>query len=77
MRKIADRVGAYLLSDMAHVGGLVSAGLCPNPFEYSDVVMTTTHKTLRGPRGAIIFAKKDKNGKDLNHAINEFIFPGF
>ena len=64
------------MSDMAHVSGLVAAGLSPNPFEYSDVVTTTTHKTLRGPRGSIIFAKKDFNGRNLFSEINEKVFPG-
>lgn len=58
MKKIADASGAWLLSDMAHISGLVSAGVIPSPFEYSDVVTTTTHKSLRGPRGAMIFFRK-------------------
>ena|SRR6218665_3741961 len=57
-RQIADEVDAYLMSDMAHIGGLVAAGLTPSPFEYSDIVTTTTHKTLRGPRSGIIFFRK-------------------
>lgn len=59
-REIADEVGAYLFSDMAHVSGLVAAGHIPSPFEYSDIVSTTTHKTLRGPRAGIIFFRKGK-----------------
>ncbi|KCV72140.1 glycine hydroxymethyltransferase [Fonticula alba] len=67
MREVADSVGAYLLSDMAHISGLVAADLSTNPFEYSDLVTTTTHKLLRGPRGAMIFYRKgnytDTQGK--------------
>jgi len=85
MREIADKVGAYLLSDMAHVSGLVAAGVIPSPFPYTDVVTTTTHKSLRGPRGAMIFFRKgvrrvDKKGKeemyDLENPINASVFPG-
>lgn len=70
-REIADEVGAYLLVDMAHIAGLVAAGLHQNPVPYADVVTSTTHKTLRGPRGGLILAKK-QYGK----AINSAIFPG-
>ncbi len=70
-REIADEVGAYLLVDMAHFAGLVAAGLHPNPTEHSHVVTTTTHKTLRGPRGGAILAKKEF-GKQIDKAI----FPG-
>jgi len=70
-REIADEVGAYLLVDMAHFAGLVAAGLHPNPTEHSHVVTTTTHKTLRGPRGGAILAKKEY-GKQIDKAI----FPG-
>ncbi|KAL1310964.1 hypothetical protein AAFC00_001184 [Neodothiora populina] len=85
MRAIADDVGAYLLSDMAHISGLVAAGVIPSPFQYSDVVTTTTHKSLRGPRGAMIFFRKgvrrtDKKGVevmyDLENPINASVFPG-
>ncbi len=72
-REIADKVGAYLFVDMAHVAGLVAAGLYPNPVEYADVVTTTTHKTLRGPRGGIILAKSNP---DLEKKLNSAIFPG-
>lgn len=70
-RKIADASGAYLMVDMAHVAGLVAAGLHPNPVEYADVVTTTTHKTLRGPRGGLILCKKEFAAK-----IDKAVFPG-
>ncbi|EPJ8756009.1 TPA: serine hydroxymethyltransferase [Pseudomonas putida] len=72
-RQIADKVGAYLFVDMAHVAGLVAAGLYPNPLPYADVVTTTTHKTLRGPRGGLILAKADP---DLEKKLNSAVFPG-
>ncbi|SSD58433.1 probable Serine hydroxymethyltransferase, mitochondrial [Saccharomycodes ludwigii] len=84
-RKIADGCNAYLMSDMAHISGLVAAGVIPSPFEYSDIVTTTTHKSLRGPRGAMIFYRKGlrkvtKKGKeimyDLVSKINFSVFPG-
>uniref|UniRef100_A0A0N5AHL6 Serine hydroxymethyltransferase n=1 Tax=Syphacia muris TaxID=451379 RepID=A0A0N5AHL6_9BILA len=84
-RKIADKCGAYLMSDMAHISGLVAAGVVPSPFEYSDIVTTTTHKSLRGPRGALIFYRKgaksiNKKGEtvmyDLESKINSAVFPG-
>lgn len=71
MREIADEVGAYLMVDMAHIGGLVAAGVHPNPVPYADVVTSTTHKTLRGPRGAIILCKDEFKKK-----INSAVFPG-
>lgn len=70
-RKIADMVGAYLMVDMAHIAGLVAAGLHPNPVPYADFVTTTTHKTLRGPRGGMIFCK-EKYAK----ALDKSLFPG-
>jgi glycine hydroxymethyltransferase len=86
MRKIADSVGAYLVVDMAHISGLIAAGVIPSPFEYADVVTTTSHKSLRGPRGAMIFFRKGvrstdpKTGKDtlydLEGPINFSVFPG-
>ncbi|MGL5719949.1 MAG: serine hydroxymethyltransferase [Alphaproteobacteria bacterium] len=71
-RSIADAVGAYLLVDMAHIAGLVAAGLHPSPFPHAHVATTTTHKTLRGPRGGMILAQDEALGKKLNSAI----FPG-
>jgi len=71
MREICDKVGAYLMSDMAHISGLVAAELADNPFEYSDIVTTTTHKSLRGPRGGMIFYKQEHAA-----AINSAVFPG-
>lgn len=86
MREIADKVGAYLVVDMAHISGLVAAGVIPSPFEYADIVTTTTHKSLRGPRGAMIFFRRGvrsvnpKTGKevlyDLENPINFSVFPG-
>jgi glycine hydroxymethyltransferase len=68
-RDICDEIGAYLLVDMAHPAGLIATGLIPSPFPFADVVTTTTHKTLRGPRGALIFykvgVKKDKKGNEI------------
>lgn len=67
-REIADKVGAYLMVDMAHIAGLVATGLHPSPVPYADVVTSTTHKTLRGPRGGIILAKKEY-AKKLDFAV--------
>jgi len=72
-REIADKVGAYLFVDMAHVAGLAAAGLYPNPLPFADVVTTTTHKTLRGPRGGLILAKANE---ELEKKLNSAVFPG-
>lgn len=85
MRAVADKVGAYLLADMAHISGLVAAGVVPTPFDHADVVTSTTHKALRGPRGALIFFRKGvrgvtKKGEDIPYdvegPINSAVFPG-
>lgn len=78
---IAEAVGAYFMVDMAHIAGLVASGAHPSPFPYADVVTTTTHKTLRGPRGAIIFANTKsatakQNGLSIAEAIDKAVFPG-
>jgi glycine hydroxymethyltransferase len=84
-RQIANDVDAYLMADMAHISGLVAAGITPDPFEFCDIVTTTTHKTLRGPRSGIIFYRKGvrkvtPKGEnimyDLERRINEAVFPG-
>ena len=72
-REIADKAGSYLMVDMAHIAGLVAAGLHPSPIPYADVVTTTTHKTLRGPRGGLILANKEAAEK---FNFNKAIFPG-
>ncbi len=71
-RSIADEVGAYLLADMAHIAGLVASGVHPNPVPFCDVVTTTTHKTLRGPRGGLILCREDDFGKKFDKSV----FPG-
>lgn len=71
-REIADEVGAYLMADIAHIAGLVAAGVHPSPFPHAHVVTTTTHKSLRGPRGGLIMT----NDEELNKAINRNVFPG-
>ena len=71
-RKIADEVGAYLMVDMAHFAGLVAGGVHPNPLDFADVVTTTTHKTLRGPRGGMILT----NREDIYKKVNSSVFPG-
>lgn len=72
-REIADEVGAYLMVDMAHIAGLVAAGLHPSPIPYADVVTTTTHKTLRGPRGGLILCNQEAADK---FNFNKAVFPG-
>src|SRR6202041_1959685 len=72
-RAIADSIGAYLFVDMAHVAGLIAAGVYPNPVPFADVVTTTTHKTLRGPRGGLILARPHA---DLHKKFNSMVFPG-
>lgn len=71
-RQIADRIGAYLMVDMAHFAGLVAGGVHPNPLEFADIVTTTTHKTLRGPRGGMILT----NHEEIARKINSAVFPG-
>ena len=71
-REIADEVGAYLMVDMAHIAGLVAAGIHPNPMEYADVVTSTTHKTLRGPRGGVILT----NNEEIAKKVDKTVFPG-
>ena len=71
LREIADKVGAYLMVDIAHIAGLVAAGLHPSPVPYADIVTTTTHKTLRGPRGGVIMCKEE-----YAKAIDKAVFPG-
>ncbi len=72
-RKIADSIGAYLFVDMAHVAGLIAAGIYPNPVPIADVTTTTTHKTLRGPRGGVILAKANP---EIEKKLNSLVFPG-
>lgn len=85
IRKICDKQKAVMLADMAHISGLVAAGVIPSPFEYADIVTTTTHKSLRGPRGAMIFFRKgvkeiNKKGEEVKYdyedKINQAVFPG-
>lgn len=71
-KKVADEVGAYFMVDMAHIAGLVATGLHPNPCEYADIVTTTTHKTLRGPRGGMILT----NNEEIYKKVNSKLFPG-
>ena len=73
-RKVADQNGAILMMDMAHISGLVATGEAANPFEYCDIVTTTTHKSLRGPRAGMIFFRKDE--RDFEKKINDAVFPG-
>ena len=71
-KKVADEVGAYFMVDMAHIAGLVAAGLHPNPCEFADVITTTTHKTLRGPRGGMVLT----NNEEIYKKVNSALFPG-
>ena len=73
-RQIADKIGAYLMVDMSHFAGLVAGGVYPSPFPYADIVTTTTHKTLRGPRAALIFSRLDN--RELGKKIDKAVFPG-
>ncbi|NOY35701.1 MAG: serine hydroxymethyltransferase [bacterium] len=78
-RAIADEAGAYLMADISHIAGLIAGGAHPSPFPYADVVTTTTHKTLRGPRGALIFARKSEmrnSALSLADAVDKAVFPG-
>ena len=74
VREICDSVGAIMMVDMSHIAGLVAGGVYPSPFEYADVVTTTTHKTLRGPRSALIFSRSDE--RELDKKIDKAVFPG-
>jgi len=78
IKEIARRIKAYTMADISHIAGLVVAGLHPNPFRFVDVVTTTTHKSLRGPRGALIFSRKKttRNGKSITELIDRAVFPG-
>lgn len=77
-RKVADAGGAFLLADISHTAGLIAGGVAPSPFAHADVVTTTVHKTLRGPRAAIIFSRKDRSrdGKPLPELVDKAVFPG-
>ena len=76
LKTVAEREGAFLMADIAHTSGLVAAQQLNNPFEYCDVVTTTTHKTLRGPRAGLIFFRKDlEHAKDLEKRVNDAVFP--
>ena len=74
IREICDSVGAIMMVDMSHIAGLVAGGVYPSPFEYADVVTTTTHKTWRGPRSALIFSRSDE--RELDKKIDKAVFPG-
>src|SRR5690606_26399346 len=78
-RAIADKIGAYLFVDMAHVAGLVAAGVYPNPVPHAHIVTSTTHKTLRGPRGGIIVASRAAMGEaadEITKKLQSIVFPG-
>lgn len=74
-RKIADEVGAYLMADIAHISGLVACGYLNNPFDYCDIVTTTTHKSLRGPRAGMIFSNKKSKDPEISKKIDYAVFP--
>lgn len=77
MAQIADSIDAFLMADMAHISGLVAAGVVQSPFPHCHVVTTTTHKSLRGPRGGVIFYRKaEHNGINIETSINQAVFPG-
>lgn len=77
-RKVSDAAGAFLLADMSHTAGLVAGGAAPSPFPHADVVTTTAHKTLRGPRAALVFSRRDRarDGKPLPELVDRAVFPG-
>lgn len=75
-RSIADDCGSLLLADIAHIAGLIAAGLHTSPFPFCDVVTTTTHKTLRGPRSGIIYINKERLGPEGKDKIDQAVFPG-
>jgi len=75
-KEIADKNGSWLMADMAHVAGLVAAGVAPSPFQYCDIVTSTVHKTLRGPRAGIIFYRRNNKNVDVETKINMAVFPG-
>merc|ERR1719381_8469 len=75
-KEIADKNGSWLMADMAHVAGLVAAGVAPSPFQYCDIVTSTVHKTLRGPRAGIIFYRRNAKNIDVETKINMAVFPG-
>merc|ERR1719365_78306 len=75
-KEIADKNGSWLMADMAHVAGLVAAGVAPSPFQYCDIVTSTVHKTLRGPRAGIIFYRRNAKNVDVETKINMAVFPG-
>merc|ERR1712167_100137 len=75
-REIADEVGALLMSDIAHISGLCATGYHPSPFEHSDIVTTTTHKSLRGPRSGMIFFRYTPKYPDIKERIDMAVFPG-
>merc|ERR1712083_983937 len=75
-REITDEVGAFLMADIAHISGLIATAQHPSPFEFADVVTTTTHKSLRGPRAGMIFFKYSEKMPDIKDRIDMAVFPG-